>query len=127
RAFANRGQLSRVALFNVRDPRLPPVIRTFNTALLDLAGIAKNSRRTGNPVSSNLPRGKNAAVSGKLNSAHFANRPIWRLASPGRAFGSMITIGTPLTHAASVTGPATYPPMLKTADGRCCRISRSDF
>ena len=48
----------RLARFNVREPWLPPVIRTCNRSPRGLGGMAKNSSRTGSPVSSVRPRGK---------------------------------------------------------------------
>ena len=61
--------------------------------------------------------GKNRRVSSKLISARRTQRAIQRLVAPGTAFGSMTITGTPRARAASTGGPATYPPMLKTAAG----------
>ena len=117
-AARNSGQLSRLARLSVRDPWLPPVIRRCSRSPRGFGGMAKNSSRTGNPVSSDLPRAKYRAVSGKEISARAASRPIARLVNPGIAFGSITTTGTRFTSAAITAGPATYPPMLKTADAR---------
>ena len=57
------------------------------------------------------------AVSGKVISARETSRPITRLVNPGTAFGSITTTGTRRSSAAATGGPATYPPMLKTAAG----------
>jgi hypothetical protein len=100
----------------VRDPWLPPVIRIFSTSPGALDGIRKNSSRTGRPVVSVRPGGKNRLVSEKLISALDTNRAITRLVNPGIAFGSITTTGLRRSSAAITGGPATYPPILNTAE-----------
>ena len=51
-------------------------------------------------------RRKERAASGKLSSARWTKRPIWRLVSPGIAFGSITTSGKCFHSAAITTGPA---------------------
>ena len=72
--------------------------------------------RTGNPVISVRPLGKYLAVSGNDTSARLTNRPITRLVNPGTAFGSITTTGVRRNRAAMTGGPATYPPILNTAE-----------
>ena len=92
--------------------------------------MAKNSARTGRPVSSVRSGGKKRRVSSKLINARRTHGAIQRFVAPGTAFGSMTTTGTPRASAASTGGPATYPPMLNTAAGfqtpkqrHCARVS----
>ncbi len=80
--------------------------------------MAKNSSRTGIPVTSVTVSGNHFAVSGKLTSARDTKRASLRWVNPGMAFGSITTTGTRFQRAASNTGPATKPPMEKTAAGR---------
>src|SRR5580700_2596399 len=48
-----------------------------------------------------------------------AMRASTRLVSPGSAFGSNTTIGNPRSTAASIIGPAAYPPTPSAATNRC--------
>ena len=52
------GQLSSAARLSVREPWLPPVINTVTTPAGGFGAIAKNSSRTGRPVTSARPFGK---------------------------------------------------------------------
>src|SRR5262249_48570719 len=63
--------------------------------------------------------GKYDAVSGNERSARDTNLAIARFVNPGTAFGSITTSGTRVSSAARTGGPATYPPILKTAAAPC--------
>src|SRR4030088_2288056 len=71
--------------------------------------MAKNSGRTGIPVSVALrPQsfvGASYAVATRVTIP--ANT---RFVNPGSAFGSKTTVGSPRNTAASIIGPAAYPP-----------------
>src|SRR5262245_44130690 len=89
----NKRQLPPEAPLSLRDPRLPPVIRRLSVSVRGLGGIAKNSLRTGRPVTSVLPDGKYEAVSGNAISVLAAKRPRYRFVMPGTALGSMAITG----------------------------------
>ena len=111
------GQLSWAARFKVREPWLPPVMSTVSFPQRGLCGSAKNSSRTGSPVTSVIPGGNHRAVSEKLSSARVTKRASLRCVNPGIALGSITTTGNRFHKAASRTGPATNPPVEKTAAG----------
>ena len=103
-------------------PWLPPVIRIWNGSAGVRDGTAKNSWRTGIPVSVALcPQsfvGASYAVATRVTMP--ANT---RLVNPGSAFGSNTTVGMPRKTAASIIGPAAYPPTPNAAANLWrCRI-----
>ena len=83
------------------------MISTVSVSPRGFVSTAKNSSRTGSPVSSVRPAGNHRAVSGKPMSARSTNRAMRRLVKPGMAFGSITTTGIRRASAASTTGPAT--------------------
>src|SRR6185437_2359646 len=99
RALRNRGQLSLDARFNVREPRLPPVINSVNGPPA-LGGVRKNSSRIGTPVSSTCPGGNQRFVASKPTSARYTNEANLRFVTPGTAFGSITISGTRRSTAA---------------------------
>ena len=54
--------------------------------------------------------GKKRSLPGRDTQTRFTNVPSFLLAIPGIEFCSWIMVGTPMSLAATITGPVTYPP-----------------
>src|SRR6266851_3074935 len=108
-----------ITSLKMRAPWLPP--NTSNRTVRDGSSfcgsspIAKNSRRTGIPVT-RAPR-KYRRVSSKFTAAALTHLPTSRFASPGTAFGSNASVGTCSRIAAIIAGPEAYPPTPTTTSG----------
>ena len=87
------------------EPWLPPVTSTEG-GVAGAGGTAKNSGRTGLPVSRAGSDGNAGSASAKPQAIAVAHGARKRLATPGSAFCSWITSGTPTAAAASAPGTA---------------------
>src|SRR5215470_7180436 len=101
-------------------PWLPPVTSKRSGFSGVLGPIAKNSARTGLPVTTPLPPSPRAVTAYPV-AIRLERRASTLLVNPGSAFGSKITLGMPRSQVASIIGPAAYPPTPKAATGRCLR------
>ena len=98
-----RTRMRGMASLSARAPWLPPKTSKWGAAVITRGGSAKNSGRTGMPVTCALR--KCAAAGGKLTAAALTRLPMMRFARPGAALGSKASVGMPLRMAAIIAGP----------------------
>mgnify|MGYP006199195699 CR=1 FL=1 len=113
-----------VALLILGPSRLPELARGLGKFLREFRSRVKAAlrrsamaRRTGLPRNTHCGPLKWRHVDSNETYAFFTTRPSQRLVSPGTAFCSISTVGTPETAADIVNGPAAYPPTATTRSG----------
>ena len=112
-------------------PWLPPMTssvglpgaRLKTASAFVLSSRSVSEVRTGVPVTSHFPAGKNCAHSSKPISTRVTSRPFSRFALPGIAFDSWTNVGIFRARPARIGAVEVNPPMPSTALGAKSRYS----